>query len=570
MLTIGSLVGGKYKILNLIGHGGMSNVYLAMNERANKQWAIKEVRKEGESSFQIVKQSLIAETEMLKNLQHPSLPSIVDVIDENDRFLIVMDYIEGNSLQKALDEYGTLPQDKVIVWAEQLCDVLHYLHTRKPSIIYRDLKPSNIILKPDGRISLIDFGTAREYKESVSEDTTCLGTRGYAAPEQFGGQGQTNERTDIYCLGTTLYHLLTGHNPSKPPYEMYPIRHWNPQLSAGLEEIVQKCTRMNPDERYASAMEVKYDLMHQSELDSGFRKRAGLKLGIFAATFALGIVCLGASWYIRRNESMARAATYEDELLRARGIEDTTDRINAYRNAIALYPNRERAYLELLNHNYLRDGIFSREEDEQLRELLISKAAGGKSHEQMLAENEAEYADFCYRLGMAFFYSYEGVGNKSMSSYWLNKAIQMEGLSESQRVRALRLGAIADYYSELGQINKSGDSVASYRAYWMDLKEIAAGNITEMDNETTALMIYNELLNQICMNAFRFKEEGITREEMEAELKNVAHHLKTDIHINEQKDDPYKVLMKQRLEELLPAAHTAIDNAFHENGRQGS
>ena len=548
----------------------MSNVYLAMNERANKQWAIKEVRKEGESSFQIVKQSLIAETEMLKNLQHPSLPSIVDVIDENDRFLIVMDYIEGNSLQKALDEYGTLPQDKVIVWAEQLCDVLHYLHTRKPSIIYRDLKPSNIILKPDGRISLIDFGTAREYKESVSEDTTCLGTRGYAAPEQFGGQGQTNERTDIYCLGTTLYHLLTGHNPSKPPYEMYPIRHWNPQLSAGLEEIVQKCTRMNPDERYASAMEVKYDLMHQSELDSGFRKRAGLKLGIFAATFALGIVCLGASWYIRRNESMARAATYEDELLRARGIEDTTDRINAYRNAIALYPNRERAYLELLNHNYLRDGIFSREEDEQLRELLISKAAGGKSHEQMLAENEAEYADFCYRLGMAFFYSYEGVGNKSMSSYWLNKAIQMEGLSESQRVRALRLGAIADYYSELGQINKSGDSVASYRAYWMDLKEIAAGNITEMDNETTALMIYNELLNQICMNAFRFKEEGITREEMEAELKNVAHHLKTDIHINEQKDDPYKVLMKQRLEELLPAAHTAIDNAFHENGRQGS
>lgn len=185
MLEIGSLVDGKYKILNVVGKGGMSVVYLAMNERANKQWAIKEVRKDGVQDFEVVKQNLIVETDILKNLNHPNLPSIIDVIDREDSFLIVMDYIEGKALSDVLKEYGAQPQEYVIEWAKQLCDVLGYLHSRVPPIIYRDMKPSNVMLKPDGNLTLIDFGTAREFKASKVEDTTCLGTRGYAAPEQY-------------------------------------------------------------------------------------------------------------------------------------------------------------------------------------------------------------------------------------------------------------------------------------------------------------------------------------------------------------------------------------------------
>ena len=200
MLTIGSVIDGKYKILNKIGQGGMSVVYLAMNEKANKQWAIKEIRKDGVKDFQVVKQSLIVETDLLKKLDHPNLPSIVDIIEDDNTFLIVMDYVEGRSLEKELEEYGAQRQDKVIEWAKQLCDVLIYLHSRKPPIIYRDLKPENIMLRPDGKVMLIDFGTAREFKERNVSDTVCLGTVGYAAPEQFGGQGQTDARTDIYGL----------------------------------------------------------------------------------------------------------------------------------------------------------------------------------------------------------------------------------------------------------------------------------------------------------------------------------------------------------------------------------
>ena len=210
MLEIGSVIDGKYKILNKVGQGGMSVVYLAMNERANKQWAIKEIRKDGTSDYEVVKQGLIAETDILKRLNHPNLPSIIDVIDRDDTFLIVMDYIEGNPLSDAIEHYGAQNQEDVIEWAKELCDVLGYLHSRQPAIIYRDMKPSNVMLKPDGKVTLIDFGTARTFKETSVEDTKCLGTQGYAAPEQYGGHGQTDARTDIYCLGATLYHLVTG------------------------------------------------------------------------------------------------------------------------------------------------------------------------------------------------------------------------------------------------------------------------------------------------------------------------------------------------------------------------
>ena len=208
MLQIGSLVDNKYKILNEVGQGGMSVVYLAINERANKTWAVKEIRKDGVCDFEAVKQGLVVETDMLKRLNHDHLPSIIDVIDQEDSFLIVMDYIEGQSLQAVLKNGGAQPQKQVLEWGIQLCDVLGYLHSQNPPIIYRDMKPANVMLRPNGDVTLIDFGTAREFKNrSMVEDTTCLGTRGYAAPEQFGGRGQTDARTDIYCLGATLYHL---------------------------------------------------------------------------------------------------------------------------------------------------------------------------------------------------------------------------------------------------------------------------------------------------------------------------------------------------------------------------
>ena len=152
MLEIGQIIDDRYKILYEVGHGGMSRVYLAINEAAGKEWAVKEVRKKGKRDGESVKQDPITETNILKKLESPHLPQIIDVIERDDSYLIVMDYIEGVTLKKKLDSEGRQPQEEVVGWALQLCDVLEYLHAQDPPIIYRDMKPGNIMLRPDGRI----------------------------------------------------------------------------------------------------------------------------------------------------------------------------------------------------------------------------------------------------------------------------------------------------------------------------------------------------------------------------------------------------------------------------------
>lgn len=536
MLEIGSVIDGKYKILNKVGQGGMSVVYLAMNERANKQWAIKEVRKDGTQNFEVVKQGLVAETDILKKLSHPSLPSIIDVIDREDTFLIVMDYIEGNSLCKALEEYGAQPQEYVIEWGKQLCDVLSYLHTRKPPIIYRDMKPANVMLKPDGNVSLIDFGTAREFKNDRVEDTTCLGTQGYAAPEQFGGQGQTDARTDIYCLGATLYHLVTGHNPSEPPYEMYPIRQWNPSLSSGLEEIILKCTRRNPADRYQSCNELMYALEHYDEMDISFKKKQKRKLSAFIATTSLTVLFAGLSVFSSVKEQNIRKENYENYISKAATMGSEEDIRLAYKSAITLEPDREEAYVALLDH-FLQDSVFTQEEDEYLRVLLGTSSGNNITFEDNLKTNEAGYAQFAYKLAMDYWYFYGTVndlGDISYSKNAVEKATQWfervklvnnysgRGVSNQNEYDTSQVyKKIGSYQSRLssGQGNIAGDAEFSYATYWTDLMD---ANAIEQSNQVTALCLDKEIIGQIATNAAKFKADGVSEEAMLSTIDSIV------------------------------------------------
>lgn len=407
MLEIGSLLDGKYKILNKVGQGGMSVVYLAMNEKANKQWAVKEVRKDGVRDFEVVKQGLVAETDILKRLSHPNLPSIIDVIETDESFIIIMDYIQGNSLNKALEEFGAQPQENVIAWAKQLTDVLGYLHSRTPPIIYRDMKPSNIMLKPDGNVTLIDFGTAREYKEKNLADTTCLGTVGYAAPEQFGGMGQTDARTDIYCLGATLYHLVTGMNPCEPPYEIKPIREINPGLSAGLERIILKCTQRDPNDRYQSAAELMFALDHYREDDEAFKKKQKRKLATFIAALSLTILCGATSIWGYLSAEQKKSENYDQILLEAQSVSD-------YYEAIVTDPTRTDAYLEL-NEFLISDYTLTKEEGQQMQKLLAGLDKTGSGGfiqtvdvlEELKKENPSGYDEVCFKIGWGLLSYYD-------------------------------------------------------------------------------------------------------------------------------------------------------------------
>lgn len=257
MLQIGTLVDGRYKIIKLLGRGGTSCVFLAENIRIKNYWAIKEVYKGGVGGVSAKGGKLIAESRILTKLRHPGLPTIVDVIETYQSYLIVMEYIEGISLDKLLQQRGAQQEHMVREWGMQLCDVLQYLHSQNPPIIYRDMKPANIMLKPDGKVVLVDFGMAREFKYRNSHDTDALGTHGYAAPEQYGDKCQTDARTDVYGLGVTLYQLLTGQDPCVPPYGIQPIYKYNSSASQNMEQIICKCMELKMEMRYQTVDELK-------------------------------------------------------------------------------------------------------------------------------------------------------------------------------------------------------------------------------------------------------------------------------------------------------------------------
>lgn len=532
MLEIGSIIDGKYKILNKIGQGGMSVVYLAMNERANKQWAIKEVRKDGVKDYDVVRQGLIAETDILKRLNHPHLPSIIDVIDRDDTFLIVMDYIEGKSLDHWLKKDGAQPQEKVVEWAKQICDVLGYLHSRKPPIIYRDLKPANVMLKPDGQIMIIDFGTAREFKETSIEDTSCLGTQGYAAPEQYGGHGQTDARTDIYTLGATMYHLLTGHNPSLPPYEMYPIRRWNPALSSGLEKIVLKCTQRNPNDRYQNCAELMYALEHYGELDSAYRRKQSIKWKSFVASCALTVVSLAGSIGFKVAESKTIKNSYDGYISEATKVTTQEERADYYEKAIKIDPEREEGYLELLDlfvygaDKNERD--FNRDETAEMTAILGYKGTGNRTNESYFERNKEGYDEFAFRMGVYYFYYYEGGGSagKSMAQPWFEKAQKGTTLDTDKLQLAERFAKISGYYASLDSSDETGyGSSASYGDYWTDLTNLTDGDISKVVNTKTAVAIYEELIARINENAVDFKRAGVTKDQMMDKLSNTKTRL---------------------------------------------
>ncbi len=546
MLKIGSVINGSYKILNVIGRGGMSVVYLAMNERANKFWAVKEIVKGDWGRLALDRK----EIEMLKRLKHPGIPSIVDVIEERSRLLIVMDYVEGLSLDTLLLQQGAQPQEKVLDWAKQLCRALLYLHSRKPPVIYRDLKPSNVMERPDGTVVLIDFGAAREYRAGSLKDTVSLGTWGYAAPEQYEETDQSDARTDIYCLGVMLFQLLTGESP----HMLRPLSECGPGFLAGWDEIIGRCTRRRKEERYQSCAELLYALEHFQEQDRTYRENQKKKVRKFAACL-LGAAFLGtAAGIFLGLEAGARRNSYEACLLAAGNSVDKEEEIENYVKAVRISPSREDAWLGLLKDGFLDDGLLTSEESSRLRAILIQYTGDGQTFEAAFRKNEKGYARFAYEAGLAYFYKFEEKENKKNAGNYLKLAAASGKLEKGQEERAGRLGRISEYYAQIGRVDEAGDSFVSFRGYWDDLVELSAGNLVEEDNERTALVMYGELAGQIISHAAEFRNDGVEMEEMLGQIEQTQRHLEQDF----QDISPE---MRRQLREEMEALETALRQA---------
>ena len=524
MLEIGSLLDGKYKILNKIGQGGMSVVYLAMNEKANKQWAIKEMRKEKNKNYEIMKQSLITETNLLKELKHPYLPSIADIIESDDTIIIVMDYVEGRPLSDILTEEGTIEEDKVADYAIQLCDVLDYLHSQKPPIIYRDLKPANIMLRPDGKITLIDFGTARKYNYDSVSDTTCLGTIGYAAPEQFAGETlrQTDARTDIYNLGATMYHLLTGVNPSEPPYELYPIRRWDESLSNGLEKIILRATRKDPDKRFNDCKEMSYALQHFRDLDDSYIATQKKKIFLFAASLILSFTFFSMAIVVNGMEKREISKVYNNYLSEAalkiastgsKNVVDT-DILKLFKDAINVSPNSTEAYIRMLDY-YCALG--------QTRNGLMAISAMIASGTGDLSNND----DLMMRMGQIYF-----LGNSKDTEFNIDYGTAARYFDKVN----IKKYPQAKYYSSL---SKSLSEIGmDWNIIVKDMKNVDEYLNTEVNEEEKA-EIYITLSKIYRANAFAIQKVGEKPFDKAMELLNKAGEILNSSYTDKNLKDKY-------------------------------
>ncbi|MEJ5241277.1 MAG: protein kinase [Anaerolineales bacterium] len=262
-LARGTLLHGRYRIMEILGQGGMGAIYRAVDERLGVDVAVKEnffTTEEYARQFRL-------EAVILASLRHPNLPRVSDHFVEDEGQYLVMDYIEGEDLRQRMERLGTITEEEAVLIGAAVCDALTYLHTRKPPILHRDIKPGNIKITPDGHIFLVDFGLAKVVEGSQATSTGARAmTPGYSPPEQYG-TARTDPRTDIYSLGATLYAALTGVIPedglarAMGTAELTPLRKRNPKISRRLAAVIEKAMAIDPAERFQSAEEFKRALL---------------------------------------------------------------------------------------------------------------------------------------------------------------------------------------------------------------------------------------------------------------------------------------------------------------------
>jgi hypothetical protein len=273
-LEPGTFLLDRYSIVHRVGGGGMGSVYQARDKRlADRLCAVKEMIEMFADQNQRTKavEDFKREAEVLAQLDHPSIPTVFDYFIETGRYYLVMRWIGGGDLAEQMRLRGGIVDEATVCkWAVQICDVLHYIHTQKPPIIYRDLKPANLMLDDKtGRVMLVDFGIARIVRPT-EKGVTAIGTMGYAPPELFAGK--VEPRSDLYSLGATVFHMLTGSDPQDNPLLIFDFSknprpcQINPNITPEMERILMKTVAHKPEDRHASALE----LMRAFEAHSGY------------------------------------------------------------------------------------------------------------------------------------------------------------------------------------------------------------------------------------------------------------------------------------------------------------
>lgn len=502
-LREGDIVDGSWEVIKQIGQGGSGTVYLVRDIELNRLLALKEVPVRNTDQGKRQAKAVVAEVSLLKSLSHPSIPRILKMTHDEHSILIIMDYIEGYSLRSLIAKKNYIEEALIVKWGLALCDTLKYLHNRNPKVIYRDLKPHNVMLSNENHLFLMDFGISREVGPDFDyskEDR--VGTKGYAAPEMRAKNAWFDERSDIYALGRTLYFLATRNSPSleKLPNGqellILPIRQYDSSRSVGLEKIIEKATAYKPTDRYQSVEEMIYDLKNIDKMSEGYirkiKRRATTIYSLFG-TLILGVFLLGSGALYSQ---MATTDAYNQAISKGKTSQDLESLVTASK----IMPSEVEPYLEMVKI-YRSNGHFTSEDEFQLLSALQSNLPS--------LRGKAGAGDLLYQVGQLYWFYYPQNGQtKSVS--WFEQAKDFGVSDKNQHLLSIYLELGTFKKGILSSITDHSDS-GMYRTYWNALNDLS----TEMGDDSQLQLTYlQSVFDVIDSYSGGLKSDGLNLDEL--------------------------------------------------------
>lgn len=502
-LKVGDILADRYKVVDLIGTGGTASVYLVNDMRLGVYRALKELivtkTKRGKMQYRMV----MHETQLLRKLSHPAVPKIMDIweVEENSALYMLMEYVDGGSLydhaKREFSEGRQISEESIIAWGIELCDVLRYLHeNREPKVIYRDLKPQNVMLNGRGDIKLLDFGISREItKDYDMRNTTQLGSIGFAAPECTLEDGfWFDERSDIYALGRVLYYLATGHYPGDLSKPVVPIRRYNETRSIGLEKIINKATASDYRVRYQSVSEMLYDLENIDKLGVEYNRRMNFRFRSLIGLAVSSVVLFASGGIATFAQSKQEANTFSNLITVGVANKDSGKVLDA----IKLRPTELKGYYNLIDV-YKVDGNFSNEEANEFSKVLLANL-------QDLRATKG-YGDLAFDIGRLYWF-YQGDGGAVQSITWFEDAVNFKASNDKVAKVYLELGKFKkDIVSSVAEASDAG----MYKKYWGALTELYD---LEVSNDMMKLTLVRTVYDTIDIYGYQLKNDGVSKDDI--------------------------------------------------------
>lgn len=513
----GRQIGRDYQIIRMLGLGGDGTVYLVRHNPTEQLRAAKRLKTDALRQRR-------HELDMMKHLRHPSLPQVFDVLEEQGELWLILEYINGKPLSAlGKEEIGPALFFSI---ARQLADVLCYLHTRRTAILHLDIKPPNIMLRPDGSLCLIDFGAAIRAAPTGGHEL-CFGTPGFAAPEQSDPAVRPDGRADIYGFGALLYYCLYREIPRPFSACRGRIQAERTRWKRLVSPLLLRCLESDREKRFPDTRAL-CNAVRKTE--KRYTARIRRRRGSAAALFLLSVLVFAAASLPGEDHGGVKSAetekAYRALLEQADGL-GFEQAVACYEQALALRP-KDAAWCERLIERIDADYLFSKAEEEALKTLLFSAPQGqADTEDELLALASPEYGALAYRIGLAYWYFYEGAGGKSAASRWFKRAIETQDIqtrsaAEPAWLASARIHArIGSYYETLGKRDADGKLQSEIGTYWNDLTELWGLGSLSSESIGVRCEIAKELLSLLIMQTHELKTQGVKPEQLQETLASI-------------------------------------------------